>query len=324
MKVCVFGAGAIGGHVAARMLAAGADEVAVVARGATLRALRERGITLRSGGSEITARPTLVTDEPARLPRQDVVLVCLKAHTAPAAAEAIANLIDPEGCAAFLLNGIPWWWNHGRRGSDSTLPLLDPEGALWRHVRPERAVGCVVYSANEVVTPGVIVHTGTSRILVGEPAGSPSARVQSLIELLGRAGIETNAPPDIRREVLKKLAMNASGNTIAALGRTDLGTIATDPSLRSLAAGLIREVLAVSKALGWDLSGEIDPEGLAAGGKPGVRPSMLQDLLQGRSLEVEAILGQVQAFAREHRVAVPLADTILPLLRSLDRSLRQP
>ena len=324
MKVCIFGAGAVGGHVAARMLAARVDDVAIVARGPTLAALRDRGLVLRSGGEEIAARPETVTDDPASLPPQDLVLVTLKAYAVPAAADAIARLIAPQGCAAFLLNGVPWWWRYEQPGGGSaTLPLLDPGQELWSKVRPERAVGCVVYSSNEVVSPGVISHSGTSRFLFGEPDGSMSGRLRSVIDLFGRAGMEARVPPDLRREVLKKLVINASGNTMAALARADLGQMSADPGLRSLGVGVMREVLSVSNALGYDLSGEIDPEAVVGGWKSGVRPSMLQDALQGKPIEVEAILGQVQTFALQHGISVPLVDAILPLLRGLDRSLRQ-
>jgi 2-dehydropantoate 2-reductase len=323
MKVCIFGAGAVGGHVAARMLAARIEDVAIVARGPTLAALRDRGLVLRSGGKEIAARPETVTDDPASLPPQDLVLVTLKAYAVPAAADSIARLIAPLGCAAFLVNGVPWWWRYEQPGGSASLPLVDPGEALWSKVRPERAVGCVVYSSNEVVSPGIISHSGTSRFLFGEPDGSMSARLRSVIDLFGRAGMEALVPSDLRREVLNKLVINASGNTIAALARADLGQMSADPGLRSLGVGVMREVLSVSNALGYDLSAEIDPEAVAGGWKAGVRPSMLQDTLQGKPIEVEAILGQVQAFALQHGVSVPLVDAILPLLRGLDRSLRQ-
>ena len=184
MKVCVFGAGAVGGHIAARLLAAKADDVSVVARGAVLHAIRSRGFTLRSGGSEISAKAEKATDDPSTLAPQDLVIVALKAHAVPGAASAIARLLGPQGAAVFLLNGIPWWWPHGRRGESGPLRLLDPESALWTHVKPERALGCVVHSPNEMVEPAVVVHTGQNHLILGEPDGSSSARLKSAVQML--------------------------------------------------------------------------------------------------------------------------------------------
>ncbi len=324
MKVCVFGAGAVGGHLATRLVAAQADEISLVARGAMLKAIRECGLTLRSGGQEITARPRTVTDDPATLPPQDVVLVTLKAHSLSAAAPAIARLLAPQGCAVFLLNGIPWWWRHRLDGAAATLPLLDPNGALWSEVKPERVLGCVVHSPNEMVAPGVIVHTGPNHLILGEPDGSSSPRLESVVAMLGRAGMDARISRDLRRDVLEKLINNASGNTLAALSRTDLAGLGSDPGLCALSINVMREALAVGAALGWDLREKVDVEALARRGKPGQRPSMLQDVLQGRPIEVEALLGQVHAFARETGVPAPTIEVILPLLRGLDRSLRAP
>ncbi len=322
MKVCVFGAGAVGGHLATRLLAAQADEISVVARGAMLKAMRERGLTLRSGGADITARVGHATDDAATLAPQDVVLVTLKAHALSGAAAAIARLLAPGGCAVFMLNGIPWWYRHGLPGAGSTLPLLDPEGALWNAVRPERTLGAVVHSPNEIVEPGVIVHTGPNHFIIGEPDGSTSERLASVLAMLRRAGIDARGSQDLRRDIWQKLMNNASGNTLAALSRTDLAGLGTDAGLRQLSISVMREALDVGARMGWDLRGEIDAEALARRGKPGQRPSMLQDVLLGRPIEVEALLGQVHEFAHEAGVASPTIDVILPLLRGLDRSLR--
>lgn len=323
MNVCIFGTGAVGGHVATRLAHRGVGPLSLVGRGPVVEAIRTNGLTLRSGGEEIHSRPSIVTSDPSSLPPQDVVLVALKAHTVPAAAPAIARLLAKDGVAVFLLNGIPWWWNHGLARSSGGLPLLDPEGALWREVGPERSIGCVIHSSNEMVSPGVLVHTGANHFFFGEPVGGgTSARVERVAEIFRAGGMDVRACPDIRREVLKKLVINASGNPIATLSRADLGRIAAEDELRSLALAAMREVIATAKAMGWDLSREVDVETVVRAGKPGLRPSMLQDALRGRSMEVEAVLGQLHAFAHEHGVAVPVIDAMLPLLRALDRSIQ--
>ena len=323
MKVCVFGAGAVGGSLATRLLAAGADDISVVARGPQLQAMRSRGLVLRSGGTEVKAAVPVATDDPSTLPPQDLVLVTLKAHAVPGAAAAIARLLAAGGSAVFMLNGIQWWWRHGDpAGPGATLPLLDPDGALWREVRPERTIGCVIYCPCDLVEPGVIVHSGTNHFILGEPDGSSSARLEQAVAMLRRAGIDGRASNDLRRDVFGKLVANASGNTLAALTRLDLGALGADPALCAQMVSVMDEVLAVAASLGWDLRAEIDVPAVARRGKPGQRPSMLQDVLQGRPIEVEALFGQVHAFAHEAGVPVPTMDAILPLLRGLDRALR--
>lgn len=159
MKICVYGAGAIGGHVAARLIAATRHDVSVIARGESLTAIRESGLTLHSAGEVIKAVPVAVTDDPSRLPPQDLVIVTVKAPGLPSIAESIAGLSGPTGCALFLVNGIPWWWHYGREREPRPLPALDPDALLWKHVRPERALGSAVYSSNELVAPALINHT---------------------------------------------------------------------------------------------------------------------------------------------------------------------
>jgi len=324
MKVCIFGAGALGGHLAAQLIAAKNCELSLVGRGANLAAIRERGITLKVGGREVGGKAAAITDNPATLPLQDIVFVALKAQTLSAAAVAIGKLIKPDGCAVFLMNGIPWWFNHGLPGNQGTLPLLDPDGALWREARPERTVGSVVHSPNEIVTPGVIVNINQNRWIFGEPDLSSSARLKTIVDLVSATGIETEASPDIRRELFRKLANNASNNTLCSLTRLDSAGVANDDGLAQLSMGIISETLAVAAKLGWDMRSEINVEQIAtrARGKPGMRPSTFQDVLAGKSLEIDGLLGQTQAFAREHGIATPVIDVCLPLLRGLDASLR--
>ena len=323
MKVCIFGAGAVGGHIAARMSAANVAEVSVVARGRQLDAIRMNGLLLKTGGAEIRGRPANATDDPASLTQQDVVIVTLKAHAVPAASATVERMLAPGGCAVFPLNGLTWWWPYGRAAAQEPLPLLDPDGALWTRLR-ERALGCVIYSPNEVVSPGVVAHIGANRWVIGEPGGEKTSRLQSVVDLFNESGLTAEIPADLRAEVWRKLMNNVSGNTLAALTRLGHYAVATDPDLKRLGMELMRETLNVAAALGWDLRKEIDVEKIASRATPGPSspPSMLQDVLLGRPLEVEAHLGQTQAFARELGVPVPTIDVVLPLVRGLDRSLR--
>ncbi len=295
MKVCVFGAGALGGHLAAQLIAANQADISLIARGAHLAAIRERGLTLKVGGHEVGGKPAAATDNPATLPPQDIVFVALKAQTLPAAAQAIGKLVKPDGCAVFLMNGIPWWFNYGLPGNKGTLPLLDPQGTLRNQVKPGRAIGCVVLCPCDIVEPGVIVNMGALQLILGEPDGASSERIEAVAAMLRRGGVDSRVSGDLRRDILQKLVSNAPGNSLSALTRMDFGGLGSDPDLCELAAKLIREVLAIAAALGWALRSEIDVDSVARRNRPGQRPSMLQDVLQGRPLEVEAHLGQLQS-----------------------------
>jgi 2-dehydropantoate 2-reductase len=321
MQVCVFGAGAIGGHVATRLLAAKSSSVSVVARGAALKAMRERGLTLRyNGKEEIHAAVPVATDDPATLPPQDYVVVTLKAPALPGVAQALSRLLKPDGCAVFLNNGIPWWWPQGTDGK-GPLPLLDPQGTLWSELRA-RTLGCVVYSPNEPAEPGVIVHRGANRWVMGEPDDTITARLERIVKLFDAAGLKAEASTNVRREIWLKLVRNASNNTLSALIRRPLAEASGDAELRRIAAGLITETMNVGAALGYDIRSEVNVDELTARAelKGGPRTSALQDVLQGRAMEVEALLGQTQAYARERSIPVPTIDVILPLLRALDGS----
>jgi 2-dehydropantoate 2-reductase len=322
MKICIYGAGAIGSHLAARLSAAGKAEVSVIARGAQLEAIRANGITLKSGKQEIHGRPAVATDDPRSLPKQDVVFVTLKSHAASGVAAEVERLLAPDGCAVFPLNGLTWWWRYGRGAKQGPLPLLDPEGELWNRLR-ERTLGCVVYSPNEIVSPGVVAHVGGNRFVIGEPSDQKTARAQAVVDLFNASGITAEVSPDIRAELLRKFVGNAWSNPLGALTQRFQYDVAQDPELKRIAVQLMRETLDVAAALGWDLRGEIDADSSVSRSAPGgATPSMLQDVRLGRGLEVEAHLGQTQAFARELGVPVPTIDVVLPLLRGLDASLR--
>ncbi|MCW5603782.1 MAG: 2-dehydropantoate 2-reductase [Burkholderiales bacterium] len=324
MNICIFGAGAVGSHVAARLAAAGTDTISIIGRGPHLQAVKARGITLRPNDDpEIHGRPAAATDDPSTLPPQDIVLVSLKATALPGAADAIAKLLAPDGVAIFLNNGLTWWWPHGLPGNRGPLRLLDPEGRLWNQLAA-RTLGCVVQSPNEIVEPGIVVHKGRCRFIIGEPDNSQSARLQATIETLMRGGVPAVATADIRREIWSKLLLNASGNTLSALTRLSPVEMGPDPGLQPLMRSLMAETLEVAAALGWDLRGEVNVDELSQrkDRKPGLRLSMLQDVVRKRPMEIEALIGQTQAFGRETGVPTPTIDVILPLLRGLQRGLQ--
>ena len=333
MKICILGAGAIGGHVAVRLAAAGKAEVSVIARGEHLSAIQRAGMTLRNNEGETWhARFAQATDDAFTLPPQDVVLVALKASSLPSQAEALQHLLANEGVAVFLNNGIPWWWNHGMQaGSHGTLNLLDPDARLWRLVRPERTLGAVVYSPNEVQSPGVVFHGNkqSNRYILGEPTDTLTPRLQAIVDLLKDAGLGAETTRDVRRDVWEKLLINVATNPLSALTRLDTAQLAEDPDIRQLRRALVTEVTDIADIMGWTLSSQTAARPGSGSGTdkppasrstPGIRPSMLQDVLLGRAMEVDALLGQPQRFARENNMATPTLDVVLTLLRGLDRS----
>ncbi|CAG9274430.1 2-dehydropantoate 2-reductase [Paraburkholderia unamae] len=325
MKIAVFGAGAVGGYLAGRLIASGGHEISIVARGAHLAAIRANGLTIVSGTERYVAHPAAATHAPDALPEQDIVFVTLKAFAQSGAAESIARLRAASGWVVFVANGIPWWWRHGT-GQPAALPLVDPLARLWSVVRPEHALGCVVYSANEIVAPGVIRHSGQNRWLFGEPDARLSGRLQTTAELLARAGLAAEACTDLRREIWTKVARNVPLNVVCALTRLPIDALRGVPGLPDLCLQLAREVAAIAHACGAEIAdapARIEAA-LASGGAPagtppwqGVKPSMLQDVLRGASLEVEAIVGQVRQLGEQAGVPCPAITTVLALLRGL-------
>lgn len=323
MTICIYGAGAVGSHLAAKLLRAG-HHVAVVARGAHLTAMRDRGLTFRGQDETFTVPVPLATDDPSTLPPQDLVLVTLKTVAHPEHASRIAALLAGGGAVAFLCNGIPWWWTAGRTDA-GPLPLLDPAGALWREIGPERSIGGVIYSPNELEAPGIVVHSARHRLVLGSPLPGGEGVAEAAAAPLRQAGMATEVTADIRQEVWRKLLLNAPGSPLCALTRLTAGQRLADPDLVELGVRIVGEVLEVAAVDGCDLRTEVDLAALRAA--PATRwgtgrPSMLQDVLAGRPMEVDSILGQVAAFARGSGVATPTIDVVLPLLRGLDRAVR--
>lgn len=323
MKVCIFGAGAVGGHLAARLIAAGKDQISLIARGPHLHAIQKHGIRLHRGDEVFSGHPFAATDNPDDLEPQDVVIVTLKAQALPGAAQAIKKLLAKDGVAVFAINGLPWWWNHGKNEQSGSFPLLDPESDLWNQLR-KQTLGCVIYSPNEVIEPGVILAAPGDRWVFGEPDNSSSSRLQAVVDLFGRANIQGIASNDIRKNAWQKLIINVGLNPVAALARLPTVVLTSTQGMRNQMKDLMREALEVAKATGYDISDTLDLDELVTPKKrPGShRASMYQDVLAGRSLEGEAILGQLVELAHQLNVPVPKCEIVLELIRGLDHSMR--
>lgn len=315
MKVCVFGAGAIGGLLAVQLSRAGAD-VSAVARGPHLAAMRERGLALEIGGRRLTARP-VATSDPSTLGPQDYVVLTLKAHSIPDVVDAIQPLLGPETVVVSAVNGIPWWYFHGLDSpfAGRHVESVDPGGAIWRGIGPERALGCVVYPSCEVVEPGVVRHLADDKFSLGEPSGERSERVRAFAALCVEAGIKAPVRPRLRDEIWVKLWGNVAFNPLSALTGATLDVLATEPDTRAIARDMMVEAQHVAEALGVRFAVDVDRriDGAAAVGAH--RTSMLQDLERGRPLENDALVGAVQELGKLNRVPTPTIDLVHALLR---------
>jgi 2-dehydropantoate 2-reductase len=316
VKICVFGAGAIGGYLAVELALAG-HEVSVVARGAHLEAIRVRGLRLRIGGGEKTVRVP-ASDDAAEFGQQDFVLCALKAHQAYEAADRFAPLLGPKTAVVTAMNGIPWWYfyKEGSAREGHLLQSVDPGGRQWKWIGPERAIGCVVDPACEVVEPGVVAHREFNRFTLGEPDGTRSQRVARLSQALIAAGFDAPVRDSIRWNVWLKLWGNVCFNPISALTGATLDRIASEPGLRRLCTLAMHEARAVSEALGIRIEERMIERRLDAAGKVvGHKMSMLQDLERGRSMEIDALVTAVQEIGRLAGVPTPTIDTLLVLVQ---------
>lgn len=316
MKFCIYGAGAIGGYLAVELALSG-HEVCVIARGAHLKAIQERGLTLHIQGREKVARVPADSDPRAFGP-QDMVICALKAHQALECAESFAPLFKQDTAVVTAMNGIPWWYFYksGTRFEGQYLETVDPGGRQWRSIGPQRAIGCVVEPACEVIAPGVIAHHQFNRFIIGEPDGSRTHRVEELSHVLTNAGFDAPVRDNIRWNIWLKLWGNVCFNPISALTGATLGRMIGNPELRALCKTMMMETQAVNEALGVHIPTDMMDRRLAGAASAGDhKMSMLQDLERGRSLEIDALVGVVQELGRLTAVKTPLVDAVLALIR---------
>jgi 2-dehydropantoate 2-reductase len=315
LKICVFGAGAIGGHLAARLSRGGA-EVSVVARGAHLAAIQARGLRIEAPDGIFTA-VVHATDDPASLGPQDAVLVTVKSPSLGSVAATIAPLLGADTPVVFVINGIPWWYfdKHGGALDGTRLELLDPGGAVRAAIGPGRAIGGVVYSACTVMAPGVVhVEHQRNRLVLGELDGHMSARAAAIAAPLTAGGFTMEVSPDIRSVVWSKLMLNLAAGPICVLttqpGRLNLQEAAVEAAMRAIYA----ESEAVARALGCNPLFNAESS-IAGSRKTSHKPSILQDLELGRPMEVATMFDAPLALARLAGVATPTLDLLVALAR---------
>jgi 2-dehydropantoate 2-reductase len=315
MKICVYGAGAIGGLLGARLSRAG-ESVTLIARGPHLDAIRRNGLRLVSETEDFTVRPQAISDA-AEAGEQDYVVIALKTPAVAGIVDRLQPLLGPETAIVMAVNGLPWWYFHELDGSyrDHRLMTVDPDGRQWQGIGPERVIGCVVYPAAEVIEPGVIRHLSGDRFTLGEPDGSRSPRIQALSRALIAAGLKAPVKTDIRTEIWVKLWGNVAFNPISALTGATLRQIGGDAEIRALAKSMMSEAEAVAAALGITMPIDVERriEGAVAIGDH--KTSMLQDLERGRPMEIDAVVGAVAELGRIVGRPTPAIDSIYALIR---------
>ncbi len=315
MKICIYGAGAIGGYLGVQLALAGED-VTLIARGPHLEAMKKNGLKLLIGGEEKIAQPRC-TDDPSEIGPQDYVIVTLKAPSAAAVAGNLEPLLGPDTAVVTATNGIPWWYFYNQDGPlrDYRLKSIDPDGNQWKLIGPGRAIGCVVYPACEIDEPGVIRHIDSNRFVLGEPGGEKTNRVQQLSESLVNAGFKAPVRPQIRNEIWMKLWGNLCFNPISALTHATLDIVATDPGTRLVAREMMLEAQAIGEKLGVRFGVDVDRriDGAAKVGPH--KTSMLQDLERGRAMEIDALVTVVQEMGRLTEVPTPTIDLVLALVQ---------
>jgi len=324
MKVCVVGAGAIGGCLGVRIAEQG-HEVSLIARGPHLAAIKKNGLTLRQNGEEIRVRDAFATSDMTKCGPQDVVLLTLKAHQIAPVIDDIKSLFGPDTVMVALQNGIPWWYFQGIDGAyqNRVVETIDPGGLLANSIDPKQIIGCIAYPAASIAQPGVIQLVEGDRFPVGELDNSESDRLKMVSGLFTEAGFKSRVLTDIRSEIWLKLWGNLSFNPISALSHSTLVDICQYPLTRELARTMMAEAQAIAEHLGASFRVTIERriEGAEAVGKH--KTSMLQDVEAGKPLEIDGMLGAVIELGELTGVDTPALKALYACASLLNRKIQQ-
>lgn len=329
MKICIVGAGAIGGMLGVKLALSG-NEVTLILRGANLAAVQQNGLKLvEESGNELVAQPIKATSVIAEAGVQDVVILALKAHQVAAIAAELPALMHAGTRIITMQNGIPWWYFHklpgelGQRYQGTPVKAVDPDGIIARHIPVDRVIGSVVYPASEVISPGVIRVIEGNRFTLGEIDGSDTPGIRAISDAFKNAGFKAPVSNDIRSEIWLKLWGNLSFNPISALTHATLEDICVFPATRELAANMMREAQTIGEKLGvqFKVSLEKRINGAQAVGQH--KTSMLQDVELGRPIELEALVGSVIELGRITATPTPNIDAVYALTSLLAKNLQQ-
>jgi 2-dehydropantoate 2-reductase len=320
MKVCVIGAGAIGGFLGTRLAATGGSEVSAIARGATIEALREHGWRLRQGDLWVRA-PARTSRHPAELGVQDLVIIAVKAPALTMVAQSIAPLLGPETVVLPAMNGVPWWFFEGRDGEYANLRLetVDPGGVIGRAIPVAHVIGCVVHASASTLEPGVVVHNVGDRLIVGEIDGRDSPRLLRVVDLLSRAGFTVTSSRRIQNDVWYKLWGNLTMNPVSALTGATGDQVLDDPLVRNFCSAAMDEAAAIGVRIGCDVGQSAEARHAVTRKLGAFKTSMLQDAEAGKPLEIDAIVGVMKEIGGKVGVATPNIDALLGLIRLFAR-----
>jgi 2-dehydropantoate 2-reductase len=315
VKICIFGAGAIGGYLAVELARAGVD-VSVVARGPHLAAMRENGLRLLIGDDSRVVR-VRCSDRPSELGTQDYVIIALKAHSIAGAVDSMVPLLSPDTAVVTASNGLPYWFFGARDLAmlGGHLDSIDRGGRQCQLLGAERAIGCVVFPATEVTAPGVIRHEHGNKLPIGEPDGVRSERVVRLHDALTAAGFDAPIRTDIRDEIWLKLWGNLCFNPVSALTLATIDVVTGDAGTRAICRSMMMEMQAIGQHLELRLRVDVERRMEGARALGAHKMSMLQDLEQGREMEVEPLVGVVQELGRRTGIPTPTVDVVLALIR---------
>ena len=320
MKICVVGAGAIGGFIGTRLALTGAHEVGAVARGATLAALCRHGWRLREKGM-LRVAPARAVEHAAELGPQDLVVIAVKGQALAEVAPAIAPLLVPHTLVLPAMNGVPWWFGRGVPALEGApLASVDPGGVVGAALPFGQVIGCVVHASTWTSEPGLVEHKMGQGLIVGEPAGGVSARVTTLASALRGAGFDVTASADVRRDIWYKLWGNMTINPVSAITGAPTDRVLADPLVLAFCSAAMREASAVGARIGCAIDQQPEDRHAITRKLGSFKPSMLQDVEAGRTIELDAIVAVVHEIAQRVGVATPNIDALFGLTRLFARA----
>jgi 2-dehydropantoate 2-reductase len=318
-KVCIVGAGAIGGLIGTKLAAAGRAEVSALARGATLAALQQQGWRLKTAAGLVQA-PARAAGQAAELGPQDLVVIAVKGPALTQVARGIAPLLAPHTVVLPAMNGVPWWFCQGVAGfPGGPLVSVDPGGAIATTIPFEQVLGCVVHASASTPEPGLVQHQMGQGLIVGEPRGGASERAQAAVDLLAQAGFEVKLADNVRYDIWYKLWGNMTMNPVSALTGATIDRVLGDPLVREFCSAAMQEAAAIGERIGCAIAQSPEDRHAVTARLGAFKTSMLQDVEAGRPIELDAIVGAVHEIGQRLGLATPKVAALLGLARLFAR-----